>query len=372
MAYLGLISGGGIATVRIPASLFVSLIALGALVAHAQEAVPTEFPGPGQAALVVYVVNDLNANGKQDPGEPGLEGWQVYQACSDVLLGLGQTDADGELIAIVRASEPCFLLDVPYGWLVTGGNSRTIEIKPGSTSGLVFLVHHVGSNAQNFGGNVFVNGLAAPSGTTVDALFEGNDCGAPEVVLASFVTRYSMYVLGESDRPGCPAPGEQFSLTVNGVAVASATFSPLMFATLDLFLGPQSMYFYLLAPNGSTPIPYVGSMQCGESHPVLGPLNPENFHVVYVLPNALRAGCGAPGRTVTVKAGGLIIQQVAWRVGYLPTIDVPPFTPVPDITLPGTGRTSGDGSDRTLPAAVAVAGVLLLAGGLFARRELSG
>lgn len=349
--------------------LAVFIPALGVSIAHAQEPEATSLPGPNDAAVVIYVINDLNSNGRQDPNEPGLEGWTVSVGCGDAFLRLGSTDPSGRLLVAASPGEPCFLLNVPRGWLVTGGNQRGVALSPGNTTGILFLAHHVGDNPQSYSGNAFVNGLPAPLGTTVDAIFNGNDCGEPQFGFASAVTWYSMYVVGAADRPGCPLPGEQFSLTVNDSVVATVTFSSEEFVALDLFLGPKPMYFSVFARQGE-PVPYIGSIACGEARKWTGPLMPENYFMVYVLPDAAQIGCGASGRTVTVKAGGLIVLQVPWKEGLVLPDDLPPFTPIPDVTLPITGRTDRDDDGFSLALFVALAGLVFLTGGLLARRAL--
>jgi hypothetical protein len=317
-------------------------------------------PDSEHAILVAWVINDLNSNGQREPDEPGVEGWLLDQACGDALARLGSTDADGRLIAMVRRSEPCFLLETPFGWLAEGGNSRRdVTLNPGATVGLVFLVHQAGEQVENFGGNVIMNGLPAPVGTQVDALFGGQYCGVADVYAAPEATRYSLYVLSDHDRGGCATPGGSVSLTVNGIVVHTETFSPFSFPGLDLILGPAPMYFYLSSPEGTTPIPYVGAVRCGEARLTeLGVgLLPSNFNIIYVLPDALRSGCGAPGRTVTIKAGGQIILQLPWHEGL--TNELPPFTPIPDVILPEGG--SGGSESSGVVAVAALLGAASLA-----------
>jgi hypothetical protein len=350
--------------------------ALGVSIAHAQEPKPTSLPGPNAAAVVIYVINDLNANGRQDPGEPGLEGWQVYQACSDALLTIGHTDATGKLVTALSPSEPCILLDVPNNWLWTNGNQRILDLHAGATAGTVFLVHYAGDVVQNFGGNLFVDGLPALGGTRIDAVVGGSSCGSGAVEVSSNITHYSLYVLSESDRAGCARTSDPVAFTVNGTVVASRPFEAPRPEYLDLVLGPTPMYFYLEAPEGTTPVPFVGSTACGESRrspafPFASYDSQVVYFTVYVFSDALRTGCGAPGRTVTVKAGGLIIQQVPWSEGQVLSYELPPFTPIPDVTLPITGRTARDADDFSLAFFAAAAGIIFVAGGLLARRKRS-
>ncbi|MCH8162216.1 MAG: hypothetical protein IIB88_10030, partial [Chloroflexi bacterium] len=130
--------------------------------------------------------------------------------------------------------------------------------------------------------------------------------------------------------------------------------------------GPTPMWFIEGPREGPAPVPYIGSLICGEARTRPSGFTPTSSHNVYVFPDALRSGCGAPGRIVTLRVGDEVLRQVVWQEGFVP------FDELQDVVLPRVGafaQPSGSGFSLTASGApiyavaLAIAGLVLLPGG---------
>lgn len=326
---------------------------------------PTRTPRPNEGTLVVFVINDLNRNGIRDPGEPGVEGWTLTLGCGDLIYDEDVTDADGNVVFLVKRGQACVYAREPFGWVLTSDRFVRAYVRAGRVVEASALAYKAGEQLQRYAGSLIINGFPAPEGTMVDALVDGRSCGDVLVSLGDARTRFSLYVLGERDRAGCAREGQPVALAVNGVVVRTDIFEVDTTRFGDLNVGPAPMYFDLAAPEGTTPVPYVEAIGCGEAIRKTGPLLLPNSYTVYVLPAGLRAGCGAPGRIVTVMAGGEIIRQVLWREGFVWGEDLQ------DVALGDTGGgapRSGVPPASRLWIALALAGAAFLALGIAVRR----
>ena len=165
-------------------------------------------------------------------------------------------------------------------------------------------------------------------------------------------------------------------ITVDGVSVADVTFASGVTGELHLYLGPTPMWFIEGPREGPAPVPYVGFLICGEARTRPSGFTPTSSHNVYVFPDALRSGCGAPGRIVTLRVGDEVLRQVVWQEGFVP------FDELQDVVLPRVGafaQPSGSGFSltasgaRTYAIALALAGLGLVSGGaVFWRRRRAG
>jgi hypothetical protein len=361
---------------RFLGTLLFVLFALTLASARAQDAdtpKPTAPPPPGSATLIVRVIDDSNGNGRVDSGEVGLEGWHVSEGCGKLFTNFGITNGSG--VFINNAMEPgqtrCFTLEVQDEWIPTSSTSVYVDFSAGETSEITFFVWHVRLDSQFAYGVVIRNGLPAVGQPVVQAVVDGAVCGDATATEYGIWTRYQLYVLGEAARAGCATDGGDVVLTVDGVEAKRFLFEPGADIAADLVIGPEPMYFSVFG-LGNQPIPYVGGKPCGESRRWTGPLSPEEYYMVYVLPDAIAPGCGAAGRTVVVKSGSLIVMQVPWQAGQLLPDDLPPFTPIPDAILPNSGQRASGESDYPPALLLGAIGVALGAVGLLLKRRIVG
>jgi len=95
---------------------------------------------------------------------------------------------------------------------------------PISTLFALVFVSAVGAQPQipaTFYGSVTIEGEIAPAGTEIRALVNGNDCtqaqvGERPVVIDGPVATYVLYVVHETQRPGCAREGSTIAFTIDG------------------------------------------------------------------------------------------------------------------------------------------------------------
>jgi len=325
--------------------------------------------------LTVLVIHDLNGNGRRDPGEPGLAGWTVDLPDICGKLGTGEeaqsgvTDGQGQVVFPTRTYR-CVVVESRFGWVFTTDRPQRTNIGPREEEALV-LVRKIGQQLHVVTGRVIVDGLPATDGTRIDALVGGNSCGDVDFRPYTAVSSYMLHVLGEADRPGCASEGESVVITVGNVPVGEVTFASGQSSRLDLIAGPVPMWFEGVGRLGPQPVVYVGSLVCGEARL----FQSFGFHTytVYVFPDALRPGCGAPGRIVTLRIEDEVLLQAVWQAGFVP------FDELQDVELPIVGAfapTSGSrfsltdgGGARIYATALALLGLLLLSGGAVVLRR---
>jgi hypothetical protein len=68
-----------------------------------------------------FIWNDMNMNGIQDEGEPGIEGIQVtLYSCDDMMVASAASDADGMyMFEDLRPGDYYLEFDNPFGWIFT-------------------------------------------------------------------------------------------------------------------------------------------------------------------------------------------------------------------------------------------------------------
>jgi len=84
--------------------------------------------------------HDLNGNGKQDPGEPGLSDWviEVKDAHGNI-MGYAVTDANGKYCIVVPSPGTYTITEqVQPGWTPTTPTTQTVTVAPGQTVGVLF------------------------------------------------------------------------------------------------------------------------------------------------------------------------------------------------------------------------------------------
>jgi hypothetical protein len=328
-------------------------------------------PGPDEGVIEARVIHDLNENGLFDAGEPGVPGWNIVGGCGDALSFSTETHRNGRAIHIERAGSACVSAWPQFGWLPTTPSTVRIDVRPGETTHVRFLVRRVGERVERFSGLVIQDGLPAAGGSTVDALAGETSCGESLVRGgASVETSYEMYVLSSADRSGCAENSETVTFTVNGSAAGSDVFRPFdSNFTTDLIVGPTPMFFYFSPPFQGAVVPYVGFVACGRAFLQQGALLPPYWQLVFVVSDETTAGCGAPGRTVTLRGQRGEAVHVLWEEGRVhvddlksvtPALETPVATTTPSVWLPDAGSGHG-GNDIPGSAVLAlIAGALLL------------
>ena len=322
---------------------------------------PLPTPRPGAGRLNITLIHDLNADGVFDPGEPGLEGWSVAvaPACSDALLGLDPTNTEGRTTAETFSEKNCVIVQ-RVGWVLTSG-SRSVNVEPGATVEATFLFRKVGQQFLRLTGDLLVDGLPATDSVALDAVVGGRSCGDAQIAVGTRGTFYSLYILGDADRAECAAEGQSVDITVNGTAVHDLTFisNRLDSENVDLILGPTPMWFVEIGTDGVAPVPFVGSVMCGEARG--GPVDfiTSDIYTIYVLPDALRSGCGAPGRIVTLRVGDEVVRNVVWQEGFVGGGQLQ------DVELPrvGVAPEASEKDALNLAIGLLIAGLVLLSGG---------
>ncbi len=339
--------------------------------AGAQEPTPTSPPvrtPPPRGTLLVRVVNDLDGDGRRDEGEPGLPGWQGRIGCSDALVRMPVTDDRGE--TRFETASDCASLELQFGWLPTSPAFVSFTVQAGARLEIEFLVRKVGDQVQRLAGDAIVDGFPAAATARVDAFVHGTSCGDGQVYAHWYSARYVLYILSAQDRPGCATDGEPVSLALDGRPAGNVAFAPGSSTELHLVAGPMPMWFGYPPPRGLTPQVYVGDVVCGEARKYTGGgFVPQNLHYVYVLPEALRPGCGAPGRVVTLRADGETLRSAPWQPGRaVLAVDRVP-SPVPPRA--GTGRLGEEAPAAALAglAAAAMGALALRAGAGMALRR---
>ncbi len=92
--------------------------------------------GKAEAVICVTKFNDLNGNGKQDPGELGLSNW-IFTVQPGNLTGT--TNSKGEICFTVPAPGTYIVTEqVQFGWILTTPNPQTANVSPGQQVNLSF------------------------------------------------------------------------------------------------------------------------------------------------------------------------------------------------------------------------------------------
>ncbi len=334
-----------------------STLAVVAIVSLAHAGVPE----PGEAALTVRVIHDLNENEVWDEGEPGLEGWSADDLCGDVVSWGGTTDSAGEFTVILGGYYACVRFSVEFGWFALTPTRVIASYDPSEKFEAVLLVRQVGQDVARFWGRLIADGLPAPLDAELEAWVGGQRCGDMQVRRTLRATRYTLYVLPASELPGCAVEGGEVTFTVDGMEAAHSTFRPLETTSLDIVKGPSPMYFsyvYYSPIVGGPVTPRIGSRDCGSGFLItdFGPF-PPNWQEVYVPAAETLDGCGSSDAVVSLRAGEQVVDQVLWEPGL-----------VGQSSLRHLGDVDCDGEIASVDAAV----VLQHAAGLLADIDCGG
>jgi hypothetical protein len=286
-------------------------------------------PGPSEPGVFGFVFEDKNGNGVRDEGERGVE-WNLLMCMADMCRS-GTTMGDGRFHFddVIPGRYSINLVDVPVGWQRTFKDCDvgTFTYGEGEHKTADLPVRFVGEHVSGFGGSVWRDGAPLPLGTHVEALVGEKVCGET-ATCGLRESRYFLWAASAEEEEGCGEEGAEVLFRVDGgTANQSAQWHDGDSATLDLFVGPDLAVFggsvsvygpdttYTMAQDGTPVQAYVADQLCGETttytvHP--GP----NMYQVAVLPDALRAGCGREGASVTFTIGGEAANEEAvWQPG---------------------------------------------------------
>ena len=285
--------------------------------------------GPSEPGVFGFVFEDKNGNGVRDEGERGLE-WNLLMCMADMCRS-GTTVGDGRFHFddVVPGRYSINLVDIPIGWQRTFKDCDvgTFTYAEGEHKTVDLAILFVGERASGFGGSVWKDGAPLPSGARVEALVGEKVCGEA-IICGLRESRYSMWVASAEEEEGCGEEGSEVRFRIDGaMANQTAEWHDGDSAAADLFVGPDLAVFegsvsvyrpdttYTAIPDGTPVQAYVANQLCGASttytvHP--GP----NMYQVAVLPDALRAGCGREGASVTFTIDGQPANEEAvWRLG---------------------------------------------------------
>jgi len=276
---------------------------------------PTATPLP-PGYVHVRVVDDVNANGREDPGERGLGGANIEGGCSDGKT-LATTDSNGDAIALLIPSDvagghECFQIQRRVGWLPV--TSLTQQIPTAGVTGPVrFFIHVFGSTVMELHGETFVRGLPAEDVTFSRTAppFTGGTVGCIEAFREGI--GWTLIVVGSDLRAGCPSKGDRFSVIMEDQIVGTFPFLPGTIAPdeLTFVAGGDSMLVVAGGADGAQ----IDGADCAVVRHVGGGLTPPgNF--IYVLSDEARAGCGTPGKLIRfTKNGRPLDPLVPWHAG---------------------------------------------------------
>ncbi|MBI3460455.1 DUF11 domain-containing protein [Candidatus Acetothermia bacterium] len=204
----------------------------------------------GTAEICVLKFEDLNGNGKQDPGEPPLFGWKFdIKDNAGNLIGKVITDKEKPACLTVPAPGTYTITEqAQAGWTPTTPNPQTVTVQPGQTVNLSFGNKQEGKCDLVIGKSP-ARGTAIPLTTGQQVTFEivvtnqGNGtCLAPLSVTDTFSAGLT-YISGGTSGWVCP--------TTQIVGPSSVT------CTNSLALAPTQGSLLLITFNVTAPPPTV-------------------------------------------------------------------------------------------------------------------
>lgn len=112
----------------------------------------TPSPTPTTGDILGLVFNDLNRNARQDPDEPGLEGFRVYLRKGDVIYRTAQTDVTGRFrfVAVDPGIWNVWLIVSPEFILIGVNNPAVVYVSANTQLDVIFPVAHSGTLTPTF------------------------------------------------------------------------------------------------------------------------------------------------------------------------------------------------------------------------------
>jgi hypothetical protein len=319
-----------------------------AAAAHAGDPTPAATMTPVAPDEVrIRVVSDFNRTGAFEPGESGIPDATVSRVCGDVIDMLPATDSDGFTTSGFPSLGCALVLRREHGWLPI----TPLSLQPAlGTSSVEFFVHDLGDSVMEIAGDVMIDGVPPreASFNRVAPPFNGTNVGCVESIVNVFAasTRATVIVVGADQRVDCPAPGNRFDVLLEGAVVGNFAFDAGSAISSSFIVGPQSMQVTI--PFGSVkraPVDQVEVLDasgnvtgrdCGvvRESPT-APAPPQV--VVFILADAVRPGCGSPGRRVQFYRDGMSLDPVLdWVAGAAGRIEVT-ARQQPPVVPPNTG-----------------------------------
>jgi hypothetical protein len=316
------------------------------------------FPDGVEDEVRIRVVSDLNGDGLSQDNEPGLAHYSVHGGCSDAIRPF-TTDEDGYIYTEGGSIfvDNCFEVARDFGWLPTTPLRAELPSQFEGDRELEFLLHDLGDAVMEISGEALVDGLPATELRleTTAPPFEG-DCIERFYSIYPPVSPVTVIVVGDDQRDDCPSRDDEFSIVFAGDRALTAQFAPGASMSGDLIVGAESMRFYAESITGAEVLE--DGVRVGEDCAVVVPIEGmwEDRVRVFVLPDAVRGGCGAPDRHVRLIMGSYRLRAIAWNAG-----DHNPGPSFSGILPPQTGTGAGD--RRSLAGAqtaLAVAGAMAI------------
>jgi hypothetical protein len=330
-------------------------LAVAAPPAHAGD--PTPHPSPTLTPLTenqirLRVVLDENADGLAQIDEPGIASAEIYGGCGDAISRY-TTDAAGYATAFATPGyEECFALQREFGWLpTTPSHFRVDPAQLDRSFPTLFMVHDLGGTVMELRGGVIVDGLPdlePEFGDQAPPFIGGPASPCVEPAQDAF-SQQILIVVGADQRMHCPTPGSHFGVWLNGQTIGEYTFAAGQTVATTFVVGPDSMRLSAIDIDAAIVIDAAGrttGTNCAVIEGVSGFVPPDSVRV-YVMPDELRPGCGAPGRRVVLLRDGQRLAPVLdWRTGNIERTQE--FTLQPPVVPPNTG--TGDANDHARPA----------------------
>lgn len=276
---------------------------------------PTATPLP-PGYVHVRVVDDVNGNGREDPGERGIAAANAYEGCGDHYL-LFTTDANGDAVGRARdvgnRGYECFFLQPRFGWLPVSPLSLPVPTDVYRDFPVLFFVHDLGRTVMEIHGEAIVRGVPQDHVTFSREAppFTNATVGCVESYMQDLLA--TVIVVGSDVRAGCPSKGDRFSVIMETQVAGTFTFEPGM-SSPDEFTfvaGGDSMRIDTFTADGAE----IDGMDCAVVRDVVHvPSAPSKL--IAVLSDEVRPGCGVPGKLVRfTKDGRSLDPPVTWYAG---------------------------------------------------------
>ena len=380
---------------------FLPLVAVALAVLGSGPAAAQEEPG----AISALVFHDLDGDGVRDDGEPGLPGQITFLSQGGELLrGIGGnffgislfsglTPGDYTVTADIRGGGAGFCADgagflfdpfpfdfcagVPLPWRDTTPDSVSVTVVSGETAEVFFGGQPL--DVAGITGAALLEDGYAPSGTLIEALVRGQECGVTTATDSPSLN-FTLIILGEGERAGCALPGDEVQFLVGGIPAAETIewipfidARPPGFDVQHLTAMEEHAWYWAqesvpdLTVEGAIVQAVVDGVVCDETTlevtDFAGGL--AGFSRLIVPSESILPGCGRPGATTSFLVGGVEVGSVAWQPG-LQRIDLGGAVGSPSL---GTGPGEQGAATTTLIAGLLAAGLLLAGGSLLLARR---
>jgi len=363
----------------------------------------------GTGSISGRVFHDIDGDGNDDNGEPGVRRARVQLTQGGSLVAEDESDRQGQYsISGVAPGDYTLATELDEGiracWdvligtfdpLAFSGCTRVYGIPwqptlPESvplsfTAGEAVQVDFGGAPTDliHLVGRAIKGGEYARQGDSVEAFVNGTACGAttigPNADFAGALA-FELIVFGDEAVSGCAAPGDVVEFRVAGVTAQQTLVwmsyqqDPGRLKLLGLAATGEAAWYWFQGAEtanltgGASVQASIGGIACGAAIisviPLVRPPGIAGFTRLVVPPNGDLTGCGRPGSEVEFAVGGIrSANVVAWAPGLHRielTLPTPTATLSPAATpqatpegLPDAGGSQG-GNPRYTPIILAV------------------